>query len=91
MSDAARSLLVEKCASITTKQDFVEFLRLLVDDCRTHSQSWPNSSLDAFLDGLLGFVQDIEGFHRNAGLKVDLVCPSWRLFADSLLAARVYE
>jgi hypothetical protein len=38
-----------------------------------------------------GFAGDIEGYDANRKEAVDLRRPSWRMFAEILVAARVHE
>jgi hypothetical protein len=76
---------------INSRDDFIELLLLLREDFRLNSQEWENASLDQFLDGLMGFARSMDGYYKNKGLSIDLEKPQWRVFADILLAARVYE
>jgi hypothetical protein len=73
---------------IQTKEDFESFLLLLIEDLKKKSD-WENNDLESYLRGLYGFVQDISGYYKN--LRIDIHKPSWRILADILLAARVYE
>ena len=74
--------------NIKSKEDFLAFLRLLVINNDTNKYEWENKDLESFLNGMIGFVFDIEGF-----LKTDVqdLKPTWKLFAEILLAAKVYE
>jgi len=76
---------------IQSKEDCEEFLRRLVQDLEANREQWSNATLEQFLDGLYGFAHDMQGYYRNRGEKVDFNRPTWRIFADLLLAARVYE
>lgn len=83
--------LIAKAESVSSLSSFKEFVALFVgsyDECR---DEWENSSLPEFLQGLAGFVENIEGYYANAGIDAHFEQPSWRVFADILLAARVYE
>lgn len=77
--------------SIETKEDFERFLQLLIEDFHEHGEAWENRNLQHFLDGMLGFTQDMAGYYRNVKCDVDWSRPTWRVLADVLLAARVYE
>lgn len=83
--------LVDKGESIQTKAEFVEFLKLLLSNYRTYGNKWENDSLDRYLEAMSAWVDDSEGYYDNLGIGVDPNQPSWRVFADILLAARVYE
>jgi hypothetical protein len=91
MDDIQGDALVEKGEAVDSKADFTEFVRLLLLNYRQHPGEWENNSLELFLEGLIGFVENQEGYYRNVGAAVNLERPNWRVFADILLAARVYE
>jgi hypothetical protein len=83
--------LVEKGKAVTSKADFVEFAKALVHNLHEHPEEWENASLKEFLQGLVGFVENMESYYQNTGERVDLRNPGWHVLADILLAARVYE
>jgi len=81
----------EVANQVQSRADFEDFLRLLMVDLHRHGQKWANTSLAEYLGGFQGFTQDMDGYYKNRGEDVDLSQPSWRVLADLLLAARVYE
>jgi hypothetical protein len=90
-SDSFKENLARLAEMIATKDDFVAFAKKLRENLQQHPEDWENDTLDSFLEGLIGFAQDSEGYYNNLGVKSDPTRPSWRTFADPLLAARVYE
>ena len=91
MNELSGDALVEKAEAIQSKADFDAFVQLLLRNYREYPDEWENNTLELFLQGLAGFVESMEGYYSNVGAKVDLERPGWRVFADILLAARVYE
>lgn len=74
---------------VKNKNDFINFLKLLNENlCK---ENWANNDLSSFLDGMEGFVHDMEGFYKNYDISYDENSPKWSDFALILLAARVYE
>lgn len=73
-----------------TRQDFTDFVVKLAESRELDPESWPNGTLGEFLDGLSGWVADMDGYfaHRGEPLPSE---PTWQLLAQMLLAARVYE
>ncbi len=67
--------------SISTREEFVRFVQALREDLKADAQAWKNTSLDAYLDGLGGYVTD-------AAIPDE---PVWRTIARALLAASRYE
>lgn len=91
MNGLSGDALVEKAEAIQSKADFDAFVQLLLRNYREYPDEWENNTLELFLQGLAGFVENMEGYYSNVGVRVDLERPGWRVLADILLAARVYE
>lgn len=72
--------LYEIANQIETQQDFNVFLKALKRDLKSNSQEWENDTLESFIEGLDGYCNDKP--------QEEL---SWRIFAELLLAAKVYE
>lgn len=81
---AANKNIYEFYKTVENKQDFEEFLSLLKEDFEKNSQTWENDRLELFLDALYGY-----NFGTNSEEKD--IKPTWKLFAEILLAAKVYE
>ena len=79
----------EKAYSVETREDFQVFLRVLAEDFRVHGEKWENAHLGRYLEALAAWAEDMDGYFRNRGETAP--SPSWRLFAQMLVAARVYE
>jgi hypothetical protein len=76
---------------VSTREDLVDFVRLMsVVAASPESDDWENRSLPRFLEALSAWLGSMSGYYRNQGLEVpDL--PTWRLVADMLVAATIYE
>lgn len=82
--------LAERAATVRTRADFVVFLEALRLDHATNGAAWANPDLPSFLEAAGAWSRDSDGFYKNAGLDPSTLSP-WRLLADVLMAARVYE
>lgn len=91
MSDLSGDAFIERAEQIATKDEFVAFAESLLNNLQRHPTEWENDTLESFLKALAGFAKNSEGYYANIGLAVNSTQPSWRNFADCLLAARVYE
>jgi hypothetical protein len=40
---------------------------------------------------MMAYSQDIQGYYKNSNQNVDADIPSWKVFADILLGAKIYE
>jgi hypothetical protein len=75
---------------VESRQELVAFLRELQSDFATNGKTWENQDLEAFLDALASWAAVMDRSYANSGERADDKTP-WRVIADSLLAARIYE
>jgi hypothetical protein len=80
----------ERGARVNSRDEFVAFVRSLLDDLRAHESQWGNRELGTYLEALAAWTEDFDGYFENRGEPLPKE-PSWQLFADMLAAARVYE
>lgn len=66
--------------NVKSREDFEIFLEKLVSDYNERKEDWDNDTLKSYL-------QSLHGYNYNS----DNDRPSWKLFAQMLLAARFYE
>jgi hypothetical protein len=85
-----KSLWNDQLAHIQSREDFTEYGRMLLSRFRLHPATWENMTLDAFLEALISWVEDMEGFYANRGERLP-EAPSWKMFAEALTATTVYE
>jgi hypothetical protein len=83
--------LYDYVKTISSREDFLFFLQALNHDHSNHQSEWRNNTLEQYLSGLLGFAGDMGGYYKNAGEIVDIEKITWRMAADILLAATVYD
>lgn len=76
---------------IDTRKDLVQYVYALQDDLAEHPEKWENIDLHTFLGALAAFLGDAHGYYPNRKEDFDADLPSWRLLADSLRAAAVYD
>ena len=82
--------LAERAASVRTRDDFVAFLEALRLDHARNGAAWANPDLQSFLGAAGAWSRDSNGYYKNVGLDPSTLSP-WRLLADLMMAARVYE
>ncbi len=83
--------LIDFAKTVTSKEEFEFFLQCLIKDYLDNRNKWENSDLRNYLEGLSGYVIDMEGYYRDIEEKVDVNVISWRIAAEMLIAASVYE
>ena len=80
----------EQVKSVETRDDFVVFMQNLLRDWRQHPEHWENASLEAYLEAIAAWVQDMDGYHCNRGELMPAHL-TWKSLCEILLAARIYE
>ena len=80
-------------SDIKSREDFVFFLGNLISDFKDNKESWENKTLADFLEALESWAEDMDGYYKNMGLEnnINLEAVNWRVFADLLMAAKIYE
>ncbi len=76
---------------IKSRTDFIKFIELLLEDYKANPEEWENRDLESFLEALGRYSEDVDGYYKNFGINVDLENTNWRVFADILRGATVYE
>lgn len=82
--------LSERAHAVRTREDFVAFAAALVTDHESHLATWTNKDLASFLAAISSWSEDMDGYYENTGEALSTLSP-WRVMADILMAARVYE
>ncbi|NEU70069.1 hypothetical protein GK091_24545 [Spirosoma agri] len=76
--------------SISSKEDFTKFLGTLLEDLQSDRSAWENNTLDEYLDGIKSWTEDMDGYYINMGEPIPENV-NWRVFAEILTAATLYE
>ena len=82
--------LAEHNNSVRSREDFVAFVKALSKDLRDNPASWENGNLERYLEALGAWVEGMDGYYLNQGKPVPQQ-PDWKVAADMLLAAKMYE
>jgi len=69
---------------VKTRDDFIRFVGLLSVDADRHADEWTSATIGGLLDSLAVWLADTRG-------RSEWSDPSWKVFAEMLAAARVYE
>jgi len=77
--------------TVNDRQTFADFIDKLYQDYKENSSTWINKNLDEFLEAMSAYAKDIDGYYKNTNQNVNADNPSWRVFADILMGAKIYE
>ena len=76
---------------VTDRQSFINFLELLYEDYMKNQKDWENPRLDRFLEAMSTYAEEIQGYYNNTNQNVNADTASWKVFADILMSAKMYE
>lgn len=82
--------LSDRARAVRTREDLVLFIEALSADLGANPSTWTNTDLASFLAAMSAWSEDMEGFYDNGGEDLASL-PPWRVLADMLMSARVYE
>ncbi|OOQ59275.1 DUF7660 family protein [Mucilaginibacter pedocola] len=80
----------DKLETIKTREDFVEFTQLLLKNLGEHPEDWENVTLKDYLGAIAAWTEDMDGYYRNMQLPMPANV-DWKVFANILMAASIYE
>jgi hypothetical protein len=82
--------LAERARAVQTRDDLAAFVAELKADFDANRGEWTNADIASFLAAMAAWIQDMDGYYQNTGQKPSEL-PPWRIVADILMAARIYE
>jgi hypothetical protein len=82
--------LHEMLNEIRSKDDLLVLLTALRQDLVANKEDWENPTLDSYLEAMQGWIQDMDGYYSNINQTIPEQ-PTWKVFADILYAAKMYE
>lgn len=82
--------LYERIDEITSKEDLADFIEALRFDLLANPYNWENPNLERFLEAMVAWVRSMDNVYKNTGRKFPDQ-PNWKMMADILYAAKIYE
>jgi hypothetical protein len=82
--------LHEQISSVNSKEDLAEFIAALRSDLSTNKDTWENPTLERFLEAMESWIRAMDMYYNNTGQTLPET-PGWKVFADILYAAKMYE
>ncbi len=74
-----------------TRTEFISFLKEFKTDFKQNKENWENKTLEDFLENMIAYTTDIQGYYDNMKLNIDADEPSWENFMTILKGASIYE
>jgi hypothetical protein len=88
------SKLENSLDAVCNKETFLMFLSALAFDCNSNLSNWENKTLGSYLEGMHGWVEDVDLNNFYKEINVPEIKESeinWRVFADILISGTMYE
>ncbi|MDX5631087.1 MULTISPECIES: hypothetical protein [unclassified Brenneria] len=82
--------MLDKFFSISSKDDLVKLISALARDFKENPDEWENKDLSSYLEAMASWIEDMDGYYENTNQALPKDT-SWKVFADILMAAKVYE
>lgn len=76
--------------NVNTKEDILTLISSLITELESNPSAWTNKTLLSYLEAMQSWIDDMEGFYVNNKLPIPKNI-SWNIFADILIAAKMYE
>lgn len=80
----------KKINEINSKEDFINFVELLVSNLKSNPEEWTNKTLPEYLESISSWTEDMEGYYQNNNMSIPENV-NWKVFANILIAAKMYE
>lgn len=74
-----------------TRMEFIKFLEEFKRDFDSNKSEWENTSLSDFLESMIAYTEDIQGYYDNMKMNVDADKPTWENFMHILKGSSIYE
>ncbi len=75
--------------NVVDRPSFVEFVETTL--LAENKQEWEVHNIEQFIENISAYAQDIDGLYHNLGFDTSAETPTWRIFAQILKGATIYE
>lgn len=82
--------LYNEIKKISDKDQFTEFIGMLIKDFKSNPDVWENRDIESFLEGIKSWVEDMEGYYENNNLQIPQNI-DWNFLANLFYVGKLYE
>ncbi|MEQ9861123.1 hypothetical protein OI450_03590 [Pectobacterium cacticida] len=82
--------MLDELFPISSKDDLVKLISALAKDFKENPDEWENKDLPSYLEAIASWIEDMDGYYENTNQPIPKDT-NWKVFADILMAAKVYE
>lgn len=80
----------EALKNIKTKEDFIEFMNILINDIIENPEEWEDKPVKSYLESMQSWVEDMEGYYQNTKQTTPQDI-NWNFIATLLYVGKIYE
>lgn len=80
----------DKIDEIHTREDFMDFMNLMIKDKEMNPEEWENKSISEYLEAVASWVEDMDGYYCNMNLKMPKSI-DWKFIATLFYVGKIYE
>lgn len=77
--------------TVIDKKTFSKFAEDLLMDYKKNGETWEVNRIDDFIENINRYAEDIDGYYKNMHFDTSAETPTWRIFAQILKGATIYE
>ena len=82
--------MLDDLLPVNSKDGLVKFIAALAKDFKDNPDEWENKNISSYLEAIVSWIEDMDGYYKNTNQPLPKDT-NWKVFADILMAARVYE
>ncbi|WP_174869015.1 DUF7660 family protein [Pectobacterium polaris] len=82
--------MLDEFFPISSKDDLVKLISALARDFKENPDEWENKDLSSYLEAVSSWIEDMDGYYENTNQPLPKDT-NWKIFADILVAAKIYE
>ena len=82
--------MLDDLLPVSSKDGLVKLIVALAKDLKYNPDEWENKDLSSYLEAIASWIEDMDGYYENTNQPLPKDT-NWKVFADILMAAKVYE
>jgi len=82
--------MLDDLFTVNSKDGLVKLIETLAKDFKDNPDEWENKDLSSYLRAIASWIEDMDEYNENTNQPLPNDT-NWKVFADILMAAKVYE
>ncbi|WP_163401440.1 DUF7660 family protein [Flavobacterium fluviatile] len=73
------------------KAEFIDSIKKLRTDFELNNDNWDSQTIPEYLEAIERYAEDIQGYYDNTNQNINAEVANWKIFADIMKGASIYE